>query len=334
MKILENIKVPTGNILIVEGDKGKLECLSLGDYGKEANVKANFLGLDRELNGVPNGNVMPLESKWVLTLSTQYGCSSKCKFCDCPKVGAGVNATYDDLKNQILTALSVHPEVTHTKRLNIHYARMGEPSWNPNVIDVSYDLHDIISDLLGDSLVHPVFTTMLPKANKRLESVVVEWADWVKNKTYNGNAGLQLSINSTNDEQRNDMFGGSSSSLSEISRIGNKLPMPKGRKYCLNFALADNYEIDAKKLKALFDPEKFMVKITPLHMTHACVDNDIKTTDGYKYFTPYEHVEAELIDAGFDVLVFIPSKDEDEGRITCGNAILSGTKPECKYTIC
>ena len=333
MKIIENIKVPTGNILIIEGDKGKLECLSLGDYGKEANVKANFLGLDRELNGVPNGDVMPLENKWVVTLSTQYGCSSKCKFCDCPKVGAGVNATYDDLKNQILTALSLHPEVTHTKRLNIHYARMGEPSWNPNVIDVSYDLHDIISDRLGDSLVHPVFTTMLPKANKRLESVVVEWADWVKNKTYSGNAGLQLSINSTNDEQRNDMFGGSSSSLAEISKIGDKLSMPKGRKYCLNFALADNYEVDAKKLKALFDPEKFMVKITPLHMTHACVDNNIKTTNGYEYFTPYQHVEAELIDAGFDVLVFVPSKDEDEGRITCGNAILSGTMPECKYSI-
>lgn len=29
VKILKNIKVPTGNILVIEGDKGKLECLSL-----------------------------------------------------------------------------------------------------------------------------------------------------------------------------------------------------------------------------------------------------------------------------------------------------------------
>lgn len=27
VKILKNIKVPTGNILVIEGDKGKLECL-------------------------------------------------------------------------------------------------------------------------------------------------------------------------------------------------------------------------------------------------------------------------------------------------------------------
>jgi len=46
--IFKNIKVPTGNILIVKGEEGKLECLSIGDYGKEANVKADFMGLERD----------------------------------------------------------------------------------------------------------------------------------------------------------------------------------------------------------------------------------------------------------------------------------------------
>ena len=40
----------------------------------------------------------------------------------------------------------------------------------------------------------------------------------------------------------------------------------------------------------------------------------------------YKKVEKELIEAGFDVLVFIPSIDEDISRITCGNAILSNWK--------
>ena len=55
MEIIKNIKVPTGNIMIVQGEKGKLECLSLGDYGRTANVKAQFLGLDKDIAGVPNG---------------------------------------------------------------------------------------------------------------------------------------------------------------------------------------------------------------------------------------------------------------------------------------
>ena len=60
-------------------------------------------------------------------------------------------------------------------------------------------------------------------------------------------------------------------------------------------------------------------------------ENNIKTSGGYTSYVPYQKVEKELIKMGFDVLVFVPSMDEDESRITCGNAILSGTKPECKY---
>jgi 23S rRNA (adenine2503-C2)-methyltransferase len=101
----------------------------------------------------------------------------------------------------------------------------------------------------------------------------------------------------------------------------------------LNFALADDYEVNAKKLRSLFNPEKFMVKITPLHKTISCEENDIKTTGGYTSYVPYQQVEKELKDVGFDVLVFIPSYDEDLGRITCGNAILSGSKPECDYEV-
>ena len=331
MEILKNIQVPTGNIMIVSGDKGKLEVLSLGDYGRTNNVKAQFLGLNRDIDGVANGECMPLEEKWVVTLSTQYGCNSGCKFCDVPKVGRGINATYEDLKGQIETALSLHPEVGSTKRLNIHYARMGEPSWNPNVLKVTYDLHKIVKPYIGNSLIHPVFTTMCPKNNRLLFPMLQEWTNDIKNSLFKGDAGLQLSINSTSEEQRQDMFSGNALTLEEISAMVRDLPMPKGRKYALNFALADNYEVDAHKLRELFNPDKCMVKITPLHMTHSCVENDIKTSDGYTSFVPYQKAEKDLIDAGFDVLIFVPSSNEDGGRITCGNAILSGTLPNCQY---
>lgn len=36
-------------------------------------------------------------------------------------------------------------------------------------------------------------------------------------------------------------------------------------------------------------------------------------------------------EAGFDVIVFVPSYDEDNGLITCGNAILSGSMPKCSF---
>jgi len=328
--IKRNLTVPTGNICIMEGDKGLLEFLSIGDYGKNANIKADFLGITRELEGVPNGEVEPLENKWVITLSTQYGCNSKCKFCDVPKVGKGLNATYSDLENQIKKALGLHPEVKQTGRLNVHYARMGEPSWNPNVIEITKNLKSITKEFVGDSQVHPVFTTMFPRNNKLLIPMIMEFAN-LKNELFDGEAGIQFSINSTNDNQREEMFGGSSLTLKEISDIGKMLPTPKGRKYTINIALADEYIVDANKLKELFPTDRFMVKITPLHKTIACEENDIKTTKGYVEYTPYKPTEDALKAVGYDVLVFIPSYDEDMGRITCGNVILSGSCPEVEY---
>jgi 23S rRNA (adenine2503-C2)-methyltransferase len=327
MQILRNIAVPTGNILIVSGDKGKLECLSLFDYGKEKNVKADFMGLKREITNVAHTSMLPLEEKWVVTISTQYGCSMGCRFCDVPKVGPGINATKDDLINQVLTGLSLHPEVQSTKRLNIHYARMGEPSWNWAVVESAKEIRKAIFPVLGRSLVHPVVSTMMPRANKNLSEFINAWMD-VKNDTYRGDAGLQISVNSTNEDERRDMFRGSALTLKEIAAIVDR--EPRGRKITLNFAIA-GYEINPDVLLELFDPKKFLIKLTPMHKTSTAQEHGIETAGDYTSSYPYQHHEEALKKAGYDVLVFVGSIEEDLGRITCGNAILSGSVPLTTY---
>src|SRR5574343_1863022 len=106
MKIIQHLKVPTGDILVVQGECGKLEMLSLGDYGKDVNLKADFLGLYRELEKVQHCDLLPLTEKWVVTISTQYGCSMNCSFCDVPRGGPGKNATFKDLIHQVLIAIT------------------------------------------------------------------------------------------------------------------------------------------------------------------------------------------------------------------------------------
>lgn len=155
----------------------------------------------------------------------------------------------------------------------------------------------------------------------------------VKNEVYDGDAGLQFSINSTDDEQRQYLFGGYSMNLSAIASLADWLPKPKGRKYTLNFALADDSIIEGRRLASFFDPDRWICKITPLHRTSAAEKNGIRTTGGYEAFTPYKAVEEDLKAHGFDVIVFVPSYDEDDGLITCGNAILSGKLPLTKYQI-
>ena len=333
MKISKRIKVPTGDILIVEGSKGNLEMLSLGDYGKQHNIKADFLGLDRELNQVKHTDLMPLEDKWVITISTQYGCSMGCRFCDVPKVGKGINATFNDLVQQVLTGIHLHPEVKSSNHLNIHFARMGEPSWNPNVLDAAkwFKTHLYRNDDGGIQYnIHPVVSTMMPRKNEWLKTFIHTWMR-IKNRVYEGNAGLQLSINSTNEKEREHMFCGNASTLQEISSIMDGIT-PFGRKITLNFAVA-GYEIDPEVLLKYFNPEYYIIKLTPMHKTTSALKNEIKTVGNYTEYHPYKEYEIALKKAGYDVLVFIASVEEDLGRITCGNAILSGTMPEVPYEL-
>lgn len=313
------IKTHTGKIYVDEDRQ--LEFLTVGDYGKENNIKADFLGLHKEINGVQNTEV-DLTKKWVATISTQKGCPMKCKFCDCPRFGFFGNATVADMAYEIETILQGE-NVDHTDRFNVHFARMGEPTFNRNVLDFARgELRPLVNRYIKAKTVHPVVSTMLPKSNKRLEEFILEWCR-IKNNEYNGEAGLQFSINSTDEAQRKEQFSGMSLSLDEISSLAKKLPMPKGRKYTLNFAVTVNTILDAKRLSELFDKEKFIVKITPIHETDSAVNNGFDVTTSYTDYDVYRQFEQPLLAEGWDVIVFVPSKEEDSDRITCGNAIIS-----------
>lgn len=314
--------VPTGHICTIDGEEGKpLEFLSIGDYGKEKNLKADFLGLSKEINGVPHGDLLPLEKKWVVTISSQYGCSMGCRFCDVPKVGRGLNATFNDIKRQVMSAISLHPEVKNTERLNLHYARMGEPTFNFNVLDSAYYFSGIFQERKWGF--HPVVSTIMPYGNTRLREFIERWLDF--KDSAGGNAGLQLSINTTDEEVRNKTMP-HSMVLKAISNTFYDIlahrEIPSGRKITLNFALT-GADVDAVKLRDLFSPRYFICKLTPMHNTMAVVKGNLITDGGYDHYYPYAKVEGELKSVGFDVIVFIPSKEEDESRITCGNAILA-----------
>lgn len=313
------VNTHTGKIYV--DTERKLEFLTVGDYGAANNIKADFLGYHKEIYGVPHSDV-DLTKKWVTTISTQKGCPMRCQFCDCPKYGFYGNATVDDLWYQVSTAL-IHEDVKHTDRFNLHFARMGEPTFNKNVLYFTERLlKPLVNSCIDAKTIHPVVSTMLPKSNKNLELFIREWCR-IKNEVYKGEAGLQFSVNSTDEEQRQAQFNGMSLSLAEISGIGARLPMPVGRKYTLNFAVTADTILDAKELSRLFDKDKFIVKITPIHKTNSAVKNGFNVTTEYTDFDVYRGFEQPLLKEGWDVIVFVPSEEEDSDRITCGNALIS-----------
>lgn len=319
--MIKTIDTHTGRIFVDVDNK--LEFLTVGDYGKENNIKADFLGLHKEIQGVKNTPV-DMHKKIVATISTQKGCPMKCRFCDCPKYGFHGNVMEDELAYEIETILQYEKDLKHTERFNIHYARMGEPTYNPNVLSFTRTrLRPLVSKYLKADTIHPVVSTMLPKYNENLINFLIEWCN-IKNVAFDGEAGLQFSVNSTDDAQRNEQFNNMSLSLQEISNIAEILPYPEGRKYTLNFAVTKDTILDANRLSELFDKNKWIVKITPIHETHAAVTNGFDVTTSYTDYDVYREFENPLVKAGWDVIIFVPSKGEDSDRITCGNALISG----------
>ena len=298
-----------------------LEYLYVGDYGKENNIKASFLGYDKRIDKVEHKPV-DITDKLVVTVSSQKGCPMNCNFCDCPKLGFKGNATLPELITEIMSGVALSG-IKHGQRLNVHYARMGEPTFNPNVITSAEFIAQMLmsknSDVTFDTY-HPVVSTMMPKSNKNLKEFLHKWV--TTGFVYGGEDGfgLQFSINTLDENDRNEMFRNRSLSLQEISDIIKELPYPKKRIYTLNFAVTSKSNLNVDLMNKYFDKEKCIVKMTPIHETVEAVD------EGYEIihdFDVYEQFEQPLVNNGWDVIVFVPSKEEDEDRITCGNSLIA-----------
>lgn len=298
-----------------------LEYLYVGDYGKENNIKASFLGYDKRIDKVEHKPV-DITDKLVVTVSSQKGCHMNCNFCDCHKLGFKGNATLPELVTEIMSGVSLSG-IKHGQRLNVHFARMGEPTFNPNVItSAKYVAQMIVSDTSDVTFdtYHPVVSTMMPKSNKNLKKFLKEWISVGFEYGGEDGFGLQFSINTLDEEDRNAMFRNKSLSLQEISDIIKELPMPKKRKYTLNFAVTSKSNLDVSLMNKYFDKEKCIVKMTPIHRTVEAVNERYEIVND---FDVYEKFEQPLVNDGWDVIVFVPSKEEDEDRITCGNSLIA-----------
>ena len=308
----------TGKI-VTDTDLG-LEYLYVGDYGKENNIKASFLGYDKRIDKVEHKDV-DITDKLVVTVSSQKGCPMKCNFCDCPKLSFNGNASLPELITEIMSGVALSG-IKHGKRLNVHFARMGEPTFNTNVITAA-NIIALAVNGCGDvsfNEYHPVVSTMMPKYNKNLKNFLSEWVKFGFIHGGEDGYGLQFSINTLDENKRNEMFRNMSLSLEEIGKIIDELPMPKKRKYTLNFAVTSESNLDVDLMNKYFNKEKCIVKITPIHETIEAVN------EGYEIvtnFDVYEKFEQPLVNDGWDVIVFVPSKEEDEDRITCGNALIA-----------
>lgn len=252
--------------------------------------------------------------KWVLMISTQFGCPVGCRMCDAGAMGFHGNLTADQMLAQVRRVLADNPALdpaSHPK-LKIHFARMGEPALNPAVLEA---LERLPAEMPWPGLM-PSLSTVAP-ANPEAEAFLSRLAQ-IKTRHYSGGRfQLQISVHATEAGLRNRIVPVPVWSLERIAAYGKTFVLPGDRKITLNFALSHGERLDAEKIKAAFDPALFLVKVTPVNPTYSAGINGT----AYVWNNPPAGLAedaAALEAAGFKVILSPSAPEEIEAETSCG----------------
>ena len=257
----------------------------------------------------------PREQKWVLMVSTLYGCPVGCAMCDAGGYYHG-KVSKEDLFAQIdHIVLPRYPDrVIPCQQFKIQFARMGEPAFNMAVLDVldefpqCYDAPGFMQSI----------STIAPHGTEAYFERLLD----IKNCKYaNGKFQFQFSIHTSDEKLRDEMIPVKKWSFAQMTEFGERYYQPGDRKITLNFALAEGKPVDPQVLLRHFNPEKFLIKITPLNPTYQAVEHGLTSyIDPHKNGRDYEVVSA-LREAGFQVIMAIGDLEENYIGSNCGQYV-------------
>ncbi len=255
---------------------------------------------------------LPLQEKWVLLVSTLFGCPVGCSMCDAGSEYQG-KLTAEEIISQIKMMISRRfPDMrVPSKQFKVQFARMGEPALNPAVIDVLQN----IPDMIQAPGFMPSISTVAPAGTEQFFERLLD----VKEKLYGGGKfQLQFSIHTTDPVLRRSIIPVNTWSMNEIAAYGKRFYRQKDRKITLNFALAKGSPLCAETLLQHFDPEIFLIKITPLNPTYKAKENKL-----ISHIDPYSGAERDdlvnsIRNAGYDVIVSIGEQEENKIGSNCG----------------
>lgn len=275
---------------------------------------------------------LPRHKKWVLLVSTMYGCPVGCKMCD-----AGGYFKGKPSKQVILDQIDFLVQQRYPDRMipceqwKIQFARMGEPALNPEVLTV---LEELPERYRAPGLM-PSLSTIAPKGTDEFFDRLLE----IKEHAYrDGRFQFQFSIHTTDPKKRDELIPIRKWSFAQMAAYGDRFYSAGDRKITLNFALSRDMPVDPQVLIDHFDPQKFLIKITPLNPTYRAQENQLSS-----YIDPSRQDEEDplvesLQETGYQVIVSIGELEENQIGSNCGQYIkrhLSAETPISDgYTYC
>jgi 23S rRNA (adenine2503-C2)-methyltransferase len=256
----------------------------------------------------------PRSDKWIVNVSTQYGCPVGCPFCDAGYRYRG-NVPAAVMIEQIRCVLERHPPqlARSCRKLKVHFARMGEPALNPAVLEVL--------ELLPGLIPNPDLWGCVPTVAPQRAEAWFEGLLAVKRKHFHGRFQLQFSLNTTSVERRKQLTPYPHQPFEWVSAYGQRFYEPGDRRVVLNFALASGVPFDPDVVARHFEPGCFAVKLTPLNPTEQGRERGLDTVLSAASPAVMDRAVTRLHALGFDVVVSIGDPREDQVGSNCGQAV-------------
>lgn len=254
------------------------------------------------------------DQKWVLIISTLYGCPVKCSFCDAGGFYGG-KLTLAELLYQVDYMIRLyHPDgIVKSEKLKIQFARMGEPSFNNAVLD----LLDILPETYSLSQFIPSLSTIAPVGTDPFFERLIN----IKKKLYPDTFQLQFSIHSTDQDQRDQLIPVRKWDFLRISEYSRRFFNQDGKKITLNFAMSTDTILTPDILFQFFDPEIFIIKLTPVNPTRKARNNSINSLITKNNIA--EKLAKAITAYGYEVITSIGEWEENQIGSNCGQFVQS-----------
>jgi 23S rRNA (adenine2503-C2)-methyltransferase len=259
---------------------------------------------------------LPREKKWVLTISTLYGCPVGCRFCDAGGYYLG-RLPKSEIISQIdyLVKQRFPDRKVPVEKFKIQFARMGEPSFNRSVLEVL----ECLPELYDAPEFIPSFSTVAPQGTDSFFKRLLE----IKKKKYAQRFQFQFSIHTTDEKKRDWLIPVKKWSFEKMAEYGQAFYEKGDRKITLNFALASGLPVDPNVLVRYFTPDRFLIKVTPVNPTYQATRNKISS------ILPHgkgNEIITSLRAAGYEVISSIGELTENYIGSNCGQYVTTYRK--------
>lgn len=252
--------------------------------------------------------------KYVLIISTLFGCPVDCKFCDAGGDYRG-KLSPEELLFQMDYAIEKRfgGKTVESEHFKVQFARMGEPSFNHHVLEAL----QAIPGRYSYRKFTPSLSTIGPAGRKHFFDDLLR----IKKDLFRNDFQLQFSIHSTDTAQRDNLLPVKKMSFEEIAGYGKLFYDEGGKKITLNFALGKENIVELPVLKKHFPADHFLIKLTPVNPTYKAGYNHIESRISRTAMHP--ELADELRDAGYDVILSIGEWEENRIGSNCGQYVCS-----------